>query len=184
MYNLKMKRDHAMNATRLTFTLTTALLLSAAPAWAINKCSGPGGKVVSQDAPCAGQGGEIMVKPATGNPAPSAPQAVAEGQRPMTEAQRINANTDKIQQEWHKRDLERRKSDLEAAIAQDNTACEREQDQLRSRKAAANNNLAGATWEQSISLEMQAAAARCDTRSRQRQHDLDEVNKNLAAGSK
>lgn len=35
---------------------------------------------------------------------------------------------------------------------------EREMAGLRSKKASANNNLAGATWEQSISVEMQAVA--------------------------
>ena len=36
----------------------------------------------------------------------------------------------------------------------------REMDALRAQKARANNNLAGATWEQSLSTEMQAVAAR------------------------
>lgn len=34
----------------------TAMLLSAAPAWAINKCTGPDGKTVFQDAPCQKSG--------------------------------------------------------------------------------------------------------------------------------
>lgn len=56
-----------------------AVLLSAAPTWAINKCKGPDGKVVFQDAPCAGQGEKLDVRPASGHaarapsPAPSAP---------------------------------------------------------------------------------------------------------------
>ena len=36
----------------------------------------------------------------------------------------------------------------------------REMDALRAQKARANNNLAGATWEQSLSTEMQAVASR------------------------
>jgi len=36
------------------FSAAAALLLAAgAPAWAINKCTGPNGKTVFQDAPCA-----------------------------------------------------------------------------------------------------------------------------------
>lgn len=47
--------------------ILTAALLAASPAWAINKCTGPDGKVVFQDAPCAdGRGGKIDVKPASG----------------------------------------------------------------------------------------------------------------------
>lgn len=36
----------------------------------------------------------------------------------------------------------------------------REMDALRAQKARASNNLAGATWEQSLSTEMQAVASR------------------------
>lgn len=49
--------------TALTVLLT---LTAAAPAWAVNKCIGPGGQVTFQDAPCAGQGERMDVKPATG----------------------------------------------------------------------------------------------------------------------
>lgn len=54
-------------------------LLATAPAWAINKCKGPDGKVTFQDAPCPGQGEKIDVRPASGHavraslPTPSAP---------------------------------------------------------------------------------------------------------------
>lgn len=64
------------------------LLLAASQAWAVNKCTWPDGRVSFQDAPCAGQGGAITVKPATG----SAPAPVAGG---STEAQRINAQIDR-----------------------------------------------------------------------------------------
>lgn len=54
-----------------------ATLVSIAPAWAINKCTGPDGKTVFQDAPCAGKGEKIEVKPASGSavaaPAPALP---------------------------------------------------------------------------------------------------------------
>ena len=53
-----------------------AALLAAAPAWAINKCTGADGKVVFQDAPCAGKGETLDVRPASGH-APKAPPAPA-----------------------------------------------------------------------------------------------------------
>ena len=37
-------------------TLFAAALLAASPAWAVNKCTGPDGKVMFQDAPCPGTG--------------------------------------------------------------------------------------------------------------------------------
>ena len=46
--------------------LLAAVLIAASPAWAINKCTGADGKVVFQDAPCAGFGEKVDVKPASG----------------------------------------------------------------------------------------------------------------------
>lgn len=46
--------------------LFAAALLAASPAWAINKCKGPDGKISFQDAPCPGQGEKIDVRPASG----------------------------------------------------------------------------------------------------------------------
>lgn len=45
----------------------TIALWSAAPAWAINRCTGADGKTVFQDAPCTGKGEKIEVRPASGN---------------------------------------------------------------------------------------------------------------------
>lgn len=42
------------------------LCVLAVPAWAINKCTGPDGKVVFQDLPCAGRGEAIDVRPSRG----------------------------------------------------------------------------------------------------------------------
>ena len=50
--------------------LSAALLI--APAWAINKCTGADGKVAFQDAPCAGKGEKLDVRPASGHSAPAA----------------------------------------------------------------------------------------------------------------
>lgn len=58
--------------------LTAAIMVSAAicaPAWAINKCTGPDGKVVYQDAPCQGKGEAISATPAAG----AAQQQAAQG---------------------------------------------------------------------------------------------------------
>ena len=59
--------------------LLAAALLAASPAWAINKCKGPDGKVIFQDAPCVGQGEKIEVRPASGHADP-ARQADAQAQ--------------------------------------------------------------------------------------------------------
>jgi hypothetical protein len=36
--------------------------MGVAPAWAVNKCTGADGKVSYQEAPCAGQGGELKIR--------------------------------------------------------------------------------------------------------------------------
>lgn len=65
----------------------TAAVLSVAPAWAINKCKAPDGKVVFQDAPCAGQGEKIEVRPASGNVAqPAVPAATSVAPTPVQTA--------------------------------------------------------------------------------------------------
>lgn len=51
-------------------------LLVCAPAWAVNKCTGADGKVSFQDAPCAGKGETLTVRP-SGGTAPVAGSAAA-----------------------------------------------------------------------------------------------------------
>jgi hypothetical protein len=43
-----------------------ALVALCAPAWAINKCTGPDGRMVFQDAACEGKGEKLAVRPASG----------------------------------------------------------------------------------------------------------------------
>lgn len=44
-----------------------AALMVCAPSWAVNKCTGPDGKVSFQDAPCAGKGEALTVRPSGGD---------------------------------------------------------------------------------------------------------------------
>lgn len=163
-------------------TMLAAALLAATPAWAINKCKTPEGKTVFQDAPCAGQGEKIEVRPASGYAvrapvsaasAPASPQAAA----PAATAKKEGA----FGESW------RRKTDLESHLISNTRAalnghlrdCEAQQRQLASKKGQARNNLAGATWEQSISAEMQAAATTCDTKARDMRARLEGYEKEL-----
>jgi len=82
-----------MNAQRLTLA-AAALLLAAAPAWAINKCKGPDGKMHYQDTPCAAEhsGGEVDIKPATGHADPeTANQVKARAQVQQAKSDREDA---------------------------------------------------------------------------------------------
>lgn len=50
---------------------------------------------------------------------------------------------------------------------------------LRSQQGSANNNLAGATFLQSLAAEMQATATMCGVRSRELNAELDAMKKEL-----
>lgn len=54
--------------TRLTVVLAYAIAGAALtnPAWAINKCPQPDGSIAFQDAPCAGKGEALTIRPASG----------------------------------------------------------------------------------------------------------------------
>lgn len=59
-----------------------ALAFFSLPAAAVNKCTGPDGTVTFQDAPCAGKGEAIKVRPASGSTSsvsPLAANAIAQG---------------------------------------------------------------------------------------------------------
>lgn len=151
-----------------------ALCAGAMPAAAVNKCTGADGKVSFQDSPCAsGKGGSIEVKPASGSgrqaqptAAAASPQVEAVPAKPQTEAQRIEALVEASKKE-------RRRNDLEQGIVPNalgqidrhKTACDTELKTLQTKKASAANNLAGATWEASISSEMLAVTNRCNART-------------------
>lgn len=63
---------------RIEFLAAAALacMVCAQPVWAINKCTGPDGKTVFQDTPCAGGKGQLIeVRPASGRSPLAQPEA-------------------------------------------------------------------------------------------------------------
>lgn len=151
-------------------------LLAPAEAWAINKCTGADGKVVFQDAPCSGRGETLNIRPATG-PSPAGTSTATTSTQPAS-ASKEGA----FGESWQRRTyLENRGlPDAQAAINRHKLTCEQKQAELRAKQGTANNNLAGATYLQSIAAEMQASATMCDTRSRELNTELDNMKKELA----
>ena len=176
-----MKYSHIKKAL---WTAGFALLCSQA--WAINKCTGADGQTTFQDAPCAGKGAAIVVRPASGN-APgvtmTAPTAgAAQPGKPQTEAQRLEALVTASQQERRKLELEARLvPEAFNAISAQRAACDQELKTLQARKGTASNNLAGATYEVSISSEMTAIATRCSTRNTEVREDHEALRKECRA---
>lgn len=163
---------------------TVLMIALSAPAWAINKCTGPDGKVTFQDASCSsGKSEAVQVRPASGS-APNVPAVragasqPASGGKPMTEAQRVEKLVADSQRERRRSELEGRLvPEAVAAISTLRRSCDRDIQTLRVKKDSAANNLAGAQWETSISTEMGAVATRCDTRQRELREDADALRK-------
>lgn len=162
-----------MNIT--TKALAALLCMAAGSSWAINKCTQPDGSVAFQDAPCAGKGEALNVRPASGHAKPIDPVATTEGElapKRQTEAQRIEGKVAASQKERRLKELEARLvPDAESAIYRSREQCTREMKALQLKKQQAANNLAGATWEGSISGEMTALATSCDTKNRELRED-------------
>lgn len=61
--------------------LFLVITCSAAPsAWAVNKCTGPDGAVVFQDAPCTGKGQTLTIRPGSGHSGAGAAESAARTQ--------------------------------------------------------------------------------------------------------
>lgn len=70
-------------------------------------------------------------------------------------------------------------ADARAALRNHEAQCDAKQKELAAKKTLARNNLAGATWEQSITTEMQAAATICDSKGRELRSQLDRLEAEL-----
>ncbi|MET4578038.1 DUF4124 domain-containing protein [Ottowia thiooxydans] len=158
-----------------TLTLIAASLF-AAPAFSqVYKCPNANGRVVIQQAPCAG-GDKLDVRPASGQAPAMSSDVPASMGKPASEADRINARTDASQRERWKIELENRAvPDADMAIANGRRECQAQAKELESRGGSANNNLAGATYLQSVALQMQALATRCDTQERTLRDNYDRL---------
>jgi len=136
---------------RVSGFLGWALFLFASPTSAdVTKCL-IDGKVVYQASPCPTGAARSSVR--TWTSTPDAAEAASTRTRLLDHAAAIDhANALRAKD----RDIEASEKDIAALQA----AMDAEISTLRARKRLANNNLAGATWEQSISSEMQALSER------------------------
>jgi len=141
------------------------LLVLPGVASAQYKCVDAAGRVSFQQTPCAAQEKQQpltlrsgaptqpvapTVSPAGAGPAPPTDQAASADQRMLR----------KMQSERRVIDLERAVQAVEFNIANRNVQMQNEFAALRSLKAGANNNLAGATYAQSLSTEMEAVTSK------------------------
>lgn len=168
---------------RLVVKIAPALLLVALSGNTfaqVYKCK-EGGTTVFSATPCAVGAKPIDVRPASGSaraqPAerqadpqtqPNAPRAGSVQQNSLTERADVAARRRILEDEIYRK--ERSVSALYDELAA-------KQEQLRQKKNRSMNNLAGATWEQSISDEMKAVAAEYDIKIRGAQGEVDALKR-------
>ena len=121
------------------------------------KCVASGGAISFQQAPCSNAAGQTKITVrVNGGDAPAAPAARASEapyERQLTAMAR----------ERKTRELTYEIQRLEDGIASRNQQMTADLDALRHKKSFARNNLAGATFEQSVSTEMQAITQKYKT---------------------
>lgn len=131
--------------------MATLLCFPFALSAAVYKCFDQDGKPTFQSMQCDGDGGQIEVKPASGQAPDGVYEPSLEYRANKLEAARLrkeHAHRAKIVREEIK-DQYRKLAEHEAKSAA-------EMERLRIKKSYASNNLAGAVYQQAITQEMQA----------------------------
>ena len=146
---------------RIAFAVSLTCFIAFPASAEMFKCL-EDGKTVFQDRPCSGAGTAISVTPANRTTTPG-----SEGGKPQAEPSSIT----KLRNHTQSMELDRRQREIAYAIRDSEqeidgyrAQMDRELAALQYKKSQANNNLAGATWEQSISTEMQAVSEKYRTK--------------------
>lgn len=162
--------------SRLTVSLVVSVAVAPVHAQ-VYKCKDPSGTTIYSAQPCAINAKAIDLRPASGpsrqaasTAAPVSPSA----ETPSAESaprNLVQRGNDAAQRRILDDDITRKQREIAAM----NSEHEAEQAALREKKGRARNSLAGATWEQSISDEMQAVAAAHNTRVSIAQRELEDM---------
>lgn len=156
-----------------------ATLLATATQAQVYKCE-VGGKKVFSDKPCAVDAQPIQVRPATGStqaatgrqqvapPAPAATEVPTGSAAPISLSDRASnlAKRRSLKDQIYRKEIEADKLEKEM---QDKIQA------LRNQRRYANNNLAGATWQNSLAEEMNAVADSYGTRIQRVRADVDRL---------
>lgn len=142
----------------------------------VYKCPGPDGKPAYQGTPCAG-GKAVDVRPASGSSPAYSPAAAAAANTTSKE----KALLDQYERERRVRSVTYDIDHLERSMDADQQRLDSELNALRNKKRYANNNLAGAQWESSISEEMQAVTERYKNKAAGDRAKLEDLRKQREA---
>ena len=138
--------------------LVIGLALAPVLAHAQYKCVDPQGRTTFQQTACVGLQKQQLLNVHAAPPDAAQPQPASMVGKSADE--RILAT---LVRDRRIREIEQVIADTDFVINNRNAAMTGEMDALRNRKVYAKNNLAGATWEQSVSMEMQAVASKYKT---------------------
>lgn len=149
--------------------IAAALTAIAMPSAAINKCN-IDGRVVFQDTPCPeGTGGAITVRPASGSVSepggdPDAPSSNdSSAATAPSSSSDMRERAEALEKERKGREIDHQIKIVEQRIKGLERKQAAELAALSSKKQHSRNNLAGATWEASISQEQQAVMSRYES---------------------
>lgn len=165
--------------TKAAIFILVALVSSTAWAQHIYRCTINGARVI-QDRPCPGTRLEaqkpvaVSAAPAAASPAEPSPTASDD----MARSKAYLAQRDK---ERRIIDIQFQIGQIEASIYADRQSRDRALAVIAEKKKLANNNLAGATYEQSLSTEMQAVTMRFDSDIKAKQETLKGLRDELAS---
>ena len=158
-----------------TLLIIAGLLAASAAQAQVYKCS-EGGRTVFSDTPCAGgSGGQIDVRPSSG-----AAPTFAPGATPINSSTNPKAVLAQIERERELRSIDFDIDALERTMEADSRRMGAELDALKAKKGQANNNLAGATWEASISQEMLVVTQRYQMKATADQLKLEQLREQRA----
>jgi hypothetical protein len=155
-----------------------ALCLASGVQAQVYKCK-IDGKTVFSDQPCAADAKPMDVRPAAGR-ADSGASSFQPSAAPINASSNPQALVERMERDRERRALEHQINDRRSQINAEQAAMDRDLGALRQQKQRANNNLAGATWEKSISEEMNAVVARYDVRIRALQDEIKRMEADLA----
>jgi hypothetical protein len=159
-------------------TIAMLLLMAAgasSPAMAVNKCTGPDGRVSYQDAPCVGgRSEEVDVKP----PVSAGPG----GNPPSAEAARLEAQVAASQR--GRRALELREHflpDAEAALRKHEVACQARQKELADQRSGLGQSRFTRDAVRETNIELRSATAACRARDRELKANLQSLSRECAS---
>ncbi|WP_395351082.1 DUF4124 domain-containing protein [Variovorax sp. UC122_21] len=159
----------------MRFLIVAAAFFAAQPAFALFKCVDGAGKVSFQEQPCERSQAQTTIKPLVEAPKPPLPSPEAPtpaAARPSIYEQNRQAEAERL-----RFDAQYKLRDKTIEMERHRAACDAQQRAILSNRARANNNLAGAMYEQSVATEAAAAATRCDTRGRELLGELEEARR-------